>query len=182
MTDEEFEAFCSEHPDNMVEMTADGEILIMPPAHWFTAARGAKIATQLDAWATLRGHGLTIDASGGFRLRNGARRSPDAAWISRARLEGTKVTGPGRTWLLCPEFIVELRSEDDRLSAVRRKMREWIENGVQLGWLVDPERRAVEIYAEGREPRILIGVDTVAGEGPVDGFTLDLKPVWDPLG
>jgi Uma2 family endonuclease len=157
-------------------------LIIMPPAHWFTAARGGEIFRQLGNWAIIRGGGLAVDASGGFRLPDGARLSADAAWISRGSIEGAKLSGRDRTWLLCPEFIVELRSQDDRLTVLRRKMREWIENGVQLGWLVDPERRAVEIYRTGEDPRILIGVDTVEGEGPVAGFTLDLKRVWDPLG
>jgi Uma2 family endonuclease len=181
MTDDEFEAFCSEHPDCFIEMTAEGELIIMPPAYWLTAARGGEILYQLKSWARQRAEGLVVDASGGFRLPNGARRSPDAAWISRKQIAGMKVTGPGRTWLLCPEFVIELRSEADRLPTIRRKMREWTANGAHLGWLIDPERRAVEIYREGCEPRILTGVDAVAGEGLFEDFTLDLKPVWDPL-
>jgi Uma2 family endonuclease len=79
-----------------------------------------------------------------------------------------------------PDFVVELRSPDDRLSRVRPKMREWVDNGASLAWLVDPERRVVEIYRPGREPETLDNAATVAGEGPVEGFVLDLRPVWDP--
>lgn len=181
MNDEEFGTFCSEHPDCFIEMTADGELIIMPPAYWLTAARGGEILYQLKAWAHQNGQGLVVDASGGFRVPNGARRSPDAAWISRGRIAGMTLTGPGRTWLVCPEFVIQLRSETDRLAEVRRKMREWTANGAQLGWLVDPERHALEVYREGREPQVFTGVESMAGEGMLAGFTLDLKLVWNPL-
>ena len=180
MTDQEFEDFCAEHPDCMVEMTAEGDVILMPPAYWFTAARSGAILVQLGTWAYSVG-GVVVDASGGFRLPSGARRSPDAAWISRDRIDGMAVTGPGRTWLLCPNFVVELKSESDSLATTRRKMREWVANGVQLAWLVDPDRRAVEVYQPGSEPRTLVDIANIAGEGPVEGFVLDLARVWNPV-
>jgi Uma2 family endonuclease len=181
MTDVEFEAFCAAHPDLCIEMSAEGELVIMPPAHWFTAARSGEILAQLRNWAKTTRRGVVVDASGGFRLANGARRSPAAAWVSHQRVTGMPIAGPGRTWLLCPEFVVEVRSESDRLPAVRRKMREWIENGAELGWLVDPHRRAVEVFCPRADMRVFVGVDRIAGEGPVEGFTLELAEVWNPL-
>ncbi|MGD1072594.1 MAG: Uma2 family endonuclease [Bryobacteraceae bacterium] len=181
MTDAEFEAFCAEHPDLFIEVTAEGEILIMPPNFWLTGARNAHIGKQLTVWAQLTKDGFAIDSSGGFRLPNGARRSPDAAWISRERIAGVQSTGKGRSWGLCPEFVIELRSETDRLSVLRRKMREWVDNGAQLAWLIDPERRTVEVYRPGREMEVHSGIESITGTAPVQGFTLDLKPVWDPL-
>ena len=181
MTDAEFEAFCAEHPDLFIEVTAEGEILIMPPNFWFTGARNAQIGQQLTSWAEQASEGIAIDSSGGFRLPNGARRSPDSSWISRERIAQVQSKGKGRSWGLCPEFVIELRSETDRLSVLRRKMREWVDNGAQLAWLIDPERRTVEVYRPGREAEILTGIDSIAGTAPVDGFMLDLKPVWDPL-
>ncbi len=181
MTDLEFEAFCADHPDCAIEVTAEGELILMPPAHWFTGARSGGIYAQIYNWVHHFKEGAVVDSSGGFRLPNGARRSADAAWISSRRIEGVAVSGRGRTWLLCPNFIVELKSESDRLPTVRRKMREWIQNGVELAWLVDPDRRAVEVYRAGVEPRILTDIESIDGEGPLEGFTLNLKTVWDPI-
>jgi Uma2 family endonuclease len=181
MTDAEFEEFCSEHPDLCIEVTAEGEILIMPPNYWLTGIQNAHICKQLAIWADSNHTGKAVDSSGGFRLPNGARRSPDAAWIARERIAGMRTTGRNRSWGLCPEFVIELRSETDRLSVLRRKIREWIDNGARLAWLIDPERRAVEVYQPGYEPAIFSRIESITGIGPVEGFTLDLKPVWDPL-
>jgi Uma2 family endonuclease len=84
-------------------------------------------------------------------------------------------------WHLCPDFVVELRSHTDRLPVLRAKMQEWIDNGARLAWLIDPEREAVEIYRPGQAPDVRTGIESIAGEGPVEGFVLDLRRVWDPL-
>ncbi len=177
MTDEEFAAFCTEHPDYLIEMTADGELLIMPPNFSLTGARNQKIGAQLEIWAEHDGRGTATDASSGFVLPNGARRSPDAAWTLNSRLPAN-LTG---FWHLSPDFVIELRSDTDRLAKLRAKMREWIENGTQLGWLIDPERRVVEIYRAGQEPEILENPERVGGESPAIGFELDLRRVWEPV-
>jgi Uma2 family endonuclease len=85
-------------------------------------------------------------------------------------------------WHLCPDFVVELKSPTDRLPVLRAKMAEWIANGAQLGWLIDPERRAVEIYRPGEEVSLVSGMQVIEGMAPVEGFVLDVGPVWDPLG
>ncbi len=183
MTDEEFTAFCSGYPDYFIEMTAEGEIEIITPNFSLTGSRHQEINWQLMQWARLDRKGFVTDAAAGFRLPNGARRSPDAAWISRERLRSLQGTAQQGYWHLAPDFLIELRSETDRLPKLRSKMREWLENGCQLAFLIDPERRAVEVYRLGREEaEILIDPASVAGEGPVNGFVLELKLVWDPLG
>ncbi len=181
MTDEEFERFCAEHPDLFFEMTAEGELVVMPPTHSYTSARNMKIAGRLDVWAEKDGRGVATDSSGGFVLPNGARRSPDAAWTSKTELDKLPAGGRNGYWHLCPSFVIELRSDSDRLRTLRSKMREYIENGAQLGWLIDPETRTVEIYRPGREPEVRKEIDSIAGEGPAEGFILDLRPVWEPL-
>ena len=112
---------------------------------------------------------------------SGARRSPDAAWTAKHRILALDRASFDGYWHLCPEFVIELRSTTDRLTVLRRKMREWIDNGAQLGWLIDPEREAVEIFRSGREPEIMMPIESIGGEGPVEGFVLDLRPVWNPL-
>jgi Uma2 family endonuclease len=181
MTDEEFAGFCARYPDFNVEMTAGGEIVIMPPNYSLTAMRNAQIAVQLGSWAAGDRRGAVTDSSGGFLLPNGARRSPDAAWTLKHRVHALDAASRNRFWHLCPDFVIELRSQTDRLPVLRAKMQEWIDNGAQLGWLIDPEPRTVEIYRQGSEPEVRSGIDLIAGEGPVGGFKLELGAIWDPL-
>jgi len=108
--------------------------------------------------------------------------TPDAAWIAKSRLQSLDKRSLEGFWHFCPDFVIELRSHYDRLRVLRDKMQEWIANGAQLGWLIDAERRAVEVYGPGREPEIRVDVMSVAGEGPIEGFVLELGPVWEPLG
>ena len=117
--------------------------------------------------------GAVTDSSTGFRLPNGARRSPDAAWISRDRLGGK----PN-----CPEFVIELLSPSDRLPVAKAKMVEWIANGAGLGWMIDPKAQAVTIYRPGQEAETRTGILRLVGEGPVAGFVLELERIWQPLG
>jgi Uma2 family endonuclease len=179
MTDEAFASFCEDHPDLSFEMTAEGELLVMPPAYSLTGIRNSKIGRQLEAWAETDGRGMVGDSSTGFVLPNGARRSPDASWTLSVRVQALDQASRERYWHLAPDFVIELRS--DRLRVLREKMAEWLANGAQLGWLIDPERRAVEVYRPGLEPRILENVDSIEADEPIAGFTLDLARVWDPL-
>jgi Uma2 family endonuclease len=180
MSDDEFIEFCAGYPDYFIEVTAAGEILIMPPTHWLTGVRGARILAQLDGWAEVARTGLVADPSSGFFLPNGARRSPDAAFISVHQLSGVNLADRTGSWHVCPSFVIELRSQTDKLPVLRAKMTEWIQNGAELAWLIDPERRAVEIYRKGRAPEVRTEVTEVEGEGPVAGFTLQLPRIWDP--
>ena len=181
MTDEAFARFCADHPDLNFEMTAQGELIVLPPTYTLTGARNLEILGQLRNWARLNAAGIASDSSTGFVLPNGARRSPDASWTPKTEIR--KLTPESREafWHLCPAFVVELRSKTVRLNLVREKMREYIANGAQLGWLIDPETRTVEIYRPDRDPETLANPASLTGEGPVHGFTLDLTQVWDPL-
>jgi Uma2 family endonuclease len=181
MTDEEFAAFCAENPDLNFEMTADGELIVMAPTYSDTGASNCEVAGELHHWAKKDRRGIACDSSTGFVLPNGARVSPDASWTLKPRVNEL---GTGRRksfWHLCPDFVIEVRSDSDRMKTLRGKMRQYIEQGAQLGWLLDPETRTVEIYRPGSEPTRHQGVDRIEGEGPVAGFSLDLKYVWDPL-
>jgi Uma2 family endonuclease len=125
---------------------------------------------------------LAFGCSAGFVLPNGARRSPDASWAAREKFEQLTEEAQEGFWHLCPDFVIELKSKSDRINTLRDKMREYIANGAQLGWLINPENRAVEVYRSTREPEIITGITAVEGEGPVVGFVLDLSRIWDPLG
>src|SRR5450432_1316355 len=146
MTDEQFAAFCSEHPDLFFEMSADGEIIVMPPSYSLTGIRRGKAFAQLNKWAEADGRGVAGEATTACVLPNGARRAPDAAWTLLTRVRALDPKMLERYWHLCPDFIIEIHSQTDRGRILRDKMREWIDNGAQLAWLIDPENRTVEIY------------------------------------
>ncbi len=181
MTDEEFASFCAEHPDLNFEMTAEDELIVMPPTHSETGASNLEVAGELHRWAKKDRRGIVCDSSTGLVLPNGARRSPDASWTLKSRVDELGTAKRKSFWHLCPDFVIEVKSESDRLKALRSKMREYLDQGAQLGWLIDPATRSVEIYRPGGEVISRSGIDQLEGEGPVAGFVLDLTYVWDPL-
>jgi len=181
MTDEEFAELCSEHPDLFFEMSAEGELIVMPPNYSLTGMRHAEILNQLKEWARRDGRGAVTDAASGFVLPNGARRSPDAAWTLKTRIEQLDPADINRYWHLCPDLVIEVRSKTDRLPVLRQKMREWMDNGAQLAWLIDAETRKVEIYRPNTAVDLLDNPELLAADAPVSGFVLKLLPVWDPL-
>ena len=181
MSDDEFAAFCAEHPDLSFEMSAEGEIIVMPPTYSKTGVRNSYINLELGIWARADARGFTCDSSSGFVLPNGARRSPDAAWVLTSRVDALDRESQEKYWHLAPDFVIELKSSTDRLKVVRSKMHEWMANGTELGWLIDPYTRSVIIYrADGTEETVE-SINSLAGESPVAGFVLDLTRVWDPI-
>lgn len=179
MTDEEFVAFCEQYDDCSIECTAEGEIVIMPPTYSRTGERNSEIVFQLMMWAKKDGRGRANLPSAGFRLPNGARRSPDASWTRKDRIAGLPKEQRERFYRLCPDFVVELRSSTDRISRLKNKMEEYIANGAELGWLIDPKEQTVWIYRPGRAAEPVVNPERIAGEGPVEGFSLDLAEIWE---
>jgi Uma2 family endonuclease len=179
LTDDEFVAFCEQYPDCMVEVSAGGEITIMPPHYPKTSKKNSRIVTQLLLWTDRDGRGEMLDSSGGFVLPNGARRAADACWIRKDRVAALPAEQREKFYRLCPDFVIELRSPHDRIRKLRAKMEEYIANGAQLGWLIDPFDNTVTIYRPGLPPELLHAPNEVRGEGPVQGFTLDLSKIWD---
>jgi Uma2 family endonuclease len=180
--DDEYWEFCAANPDVRFERTAHGEIIIVPPVGGEGDYRNTDVSIQLGVWAKADGRGKSFGPSVEFILPSGAARSPDAAWVSNRRLG--KLTKEQRRKFppLCPEFVVEVMSPSDRLKDAKAKMAEWIANGVQLGWLIDGDRKTVYIYRSGRsEPEKRTGISRLAAEGPVAGFELDLEDIWAGL-
>lgn len=182
MTDEQFAEFCSLHPDLSFEATPEGEIIVRAANYSLGSFQNGGIVFQLEAWNRKCGRrGFTSESSGLFVLPSGARMAPDASWTSRENSLTIDPESRERFWHLCPDFVIELKSPTDRMRKLRARMNDWIANGAQLAWMIDAEARIVEIYRPGREPEWLRAPDSVAGEGPVEGFVLDLKEIWDPL-
>ena len=153
----------------------------MAPTFFFTGVQNVRISGRLDAWAELDGRGLAADSSTGFVLPSGARRSPDASWTLKSRIQQMDATTRQKFLHLCPDFVIELKSASDRPRTIHKKMIEYLANGAQLGWMIDPEARTVSVYRPGRAVETFAGVESIAGEGPVAGFVLELGAVWNPL-
>ncbi|MGF2040296.1 MAG: Uma2 family endonuclease [Nostoc sp. CmiVER01] len=176
LTDEQFFQLCQNNRDLRLERTAEGELIIMPPTGWGTGNRNSKLTQRLGNWADADGTGLAFDSSTGFKLPNGANRSPDASWVSQERLEALN-PDPARFLPLAPDLAVELRSASDSLKTVQQKMQEYIDNGVRLGWLIDPQNQKVEIYRLGQEVEVLQSPTSLSGEDVLPGFVLDLTQI-----
>lgn len=180
LTDDEFFELCQVNRDLRLEKTAEGEIIVMPPAGGETGSRNSAITAALYVWSRRDGVGIAFDSSTGFKLPNGATRSPDAAWVQRTRLAPLTAKEKERFLPLCPDFVIELRSRTDPLTTLQAKMVEYIANGAQLGWLIDPVERQVHIYQPGIAPIILDRPATIIGDPLLPGFVLELSLIWDP--
>jgi Uma2 family endonuclease len=177
LTDQEFFKFCQLNRDLRIEMTSRGEVIIMSPVGSEGGNRNFKLTARFGAWAEADGTGVGFDSSTGFKLPNGAKRSPDLSWIRRDRWEALpkkerKVFAP-----ICPDFVVELRSETDPLEMLQEKMKEYMRSGAQLGWLIDPLEKKVHIYRAKAAVEILDRPRSVSGEPLLKGFVLDLSGI-----
>jgi len=179
LTDDKFAELVDANRDLRLELTAKGELIIMPPTGGETGDRNFEIDGQLWLWNRETRLGKAFDSSTGFRLPNGATRSPDVAWIRIEKWETLTAEQRKKFLPICPDFVVELVSETDDLAEVRQKMQEYLENGLLLGWLINPKGRMVEVFRANREVERLEGVLNLSGEEVLPGFVLNLQPIWD---
>ena len=177
--DEEFAQFCAQYPDLRIEMNIAGEVIIMAPVTSEGGKRNFNLTGQFWAWAEKDGTGVGFDSSTGFTLPNGAKRSPDVSWIRRERWDALTNEQKNEFAPICPDFVVELRSKSDRLSSLQEKMEEYISNGAQLGWLIDPVEKRVHIYRPGLEAEVIANPSKISGEGSLRSFTLNLDGILD---
>ncbi|AFY46084.1 hypothetical protein Nos7524_0162 [Nostoc sp. PCC 7524] len=178
MSNDQFYEFCQLNHDLSIERNAIGELIIMPPTGSETDESNFNLIGQLWLWTKQDGTGVGFGSSGGFTLPNGAVRSPDAAWIKRTHWETIPLELRKKFAPICPEFVIELRSETDNLRTLQDKMQEYIDNGTQLGWLIDRKQRQVFIYRPNISVEILNNPQTISGEPLLPGFVLDLSTVW----
>jgi len=176
LTDRVFGKLCAANPELKLERTAREELVVVPTGSE-TAMRNAGVTAQLVYWAEVDGRGVAFDSSAGFTLPNGAIRSPDSSWITRDRWRALPREQRDQFAPLCPDFVVELRSDADRKAKLRKKMREYINQGTRLGWMIDLVDGKVEIYRPGRPVEVLEQPTTLSGEDVLPGFVLEMKGI-----
>ncbi len=177
LTDDQFFQMCQKNRDYRFERTASGELLIMPPTGSDTGNRNFDMVVELGIWNKQTKLGKGFDSSTGFTLPNGAERSPDASWVKIERWNALTPEQQEKFAPICPDFVIELRSRIDSLKELQEKMQEYIENGTQLGWLIDRKNKRVEIYRPGKDVEILDNPASLSGENVLPGFVLDLQQI-----
>lgn len=160
------------------ELTAQGELIVMAPVGGDSGIGEMRIGAQLTVWALGDGTGITFSSSTAFTLSNGSTLSPDASWIAQVRWDALKPEQRRKIPSICPDFVIELKSPSDRVSALQRKMAEWIDNGARLGWLIDPDAKRIYVYRPSAPVEQLDNTATVSDEPVLPGFTLDLSGIW----
>ena len=180
LTDEQFFLLCQNNRDLQFERTASGELIIMPPTGGETGNRNFEITVGLGIWNKQYNLGKGFDSSSGFKLPNGANRSPDASWVKQERWEALNQEQKRKFIPLCPDFVVELRSPTDSLKQTQAKMQEYIDNGARLGWLIDAKTRRVEIYRPNQDVELLENPLALSGEDVLPGFVLDISSIFSP--
>ena len=177
--EDEFYDFCVLNEDLNVELSSEGDLIIVPPTGMKTGKRNFELIGNFAVWAKRDGTGVGFDSSSMFSLPNGAKRSPDLSWIKKERWEALSEKEQEKFSPICPDFVVELRSPSDSLKRLQKKMEEYIANGAQLGWLLDPSARKVYVYRPGAEVEVLDDPEAVSGEPLLRGFTLDVRAIWE---
>jgi len=176
---DDFYNLCQANPDLKLERTATGELVVMPPTGGEGGKGEADLIVDLGIWNRQTQLGVVFSSSTGFKLPNGADRSPDAAWVRRARWEALTLGQRRKFPPLAPDFVMELRSATDELEPLQAKMQEYMDNGVQLGWLINPQQRQVEVYRQGRSKQTLDSPSSLSEEKILPGFALDLSRIFE---
>jgi Uma2 family endonuclease len=178
ITDEQFYQLCRQNPETKFERNAKGEIIIMSPTGGETGKLNFNLALKIGIWNEQTQLGVCFDSSTCFKLPNGANRSPDVAWIKQERWDALSAEQKEKFPPIAPDFVLELVSPSDSLKDLQTKMQEYINNGVKLGWLINPKKHQVEIHRQGRSPEILDSPANLSGENVLPGFILDLQSIW----
>jgi Uma2 family endonuclease len=178
LSDGQFYELCQNHRDLKFERTAQGELVIGTPVGGESGSREADLISDLVHWNRQTQLGKVFSSSTCFKLPNEADRSPDAAWVAQEKWNQLTPEQQKKFPPLCPDFVIELRSESDALEPLQQKMQEYLDNGLRLGWLVNPQDRQVEIYRPSQSKRVLQNPQQVDGEDVLPGFVFDLSILW----
>lgn len=178
LTDEQFESLCRNHPDLNLELSAEGELIIVAPTLPDTGWKNADLIYHVETWSRIDKTGIVFDSSTLFTFPNGAKRSPDVSWVKLEKWESLSESERKKFSMLVPDFVAELRSGSDSLRTLKRKMIEYIANGVKLGWLIDPIEKRVSIYRANGEVEEVKDPEVVSGEDILPGFELHPRKLW----
>jgi Uma2 family endonuclease len=177
-TDDKFVEIVAANKDLRLELSHQGELIVMSPTGGETGDRNLELSGQVWYWNRQNNLGKAFDSSTGFKLPNGATRSPDVSWIKIEKWNVLTQEQRKKFLPLCPDFVIELVSESDNLADTQAKMREFIANGLRLGWLINPKTKQVEIYRQNQEMEVLQSPTNLSGEDVLSGFSLDLQPIF----
>ncbi|AFY80929.1 Uma2 family endonuclease [Oscillatoria acuminata] len=174
LSDDQFYQLCQINENWRLEETAQGELLIMPPVGGVSGNRESDLNGYLWFWNRQTQLGKVFSSSTIFILPQGGKRSPDVAWVENARWESLTQEQQEKFVPLCPDFVIELRSRTDPLKQLQDKMQEYLNSGLKLGWLINPQTQQVEIYRPTQPVETLQLPTRLSGENILPGFTLDL--------
>lgn len=178
LTNEQFEQLSAANPEWKIELNGKGELIIMPSTGFIPGIKNAVLTARIFNWAETDGTGEVGDSSTMYILPNGAKRSPDVSWVLRERLKQFTSKELQKYAPFAPDFVIELRSPTDSLKELKEKMAEYAENGVRLGWLIDPQKKQVHVHRAGGAIEVLDSPQTLSGENVLVGFTLNLSEIW----
>lgn len=174
LTDEQFERLCQVNEDLQLEQSAKGELIIMPPVGGGSGNREANLITEVNLWNRQTGLGKVFSSSTIFRIPSGGKRSPDVAWVRLDRWEALTLDEQEAFPPICPDFVIELRSRTDSLESLQEKMQEYLDSGLRLGWLINPQDEQVQIYRPNGAVEIVRFPVSLSGEDILPGFVLQL--------
>ena len=178
ITVEHFEQLCQLNPELKLETNYQGELIIMSPTGYETGKNNADLLIQLGIWNRQNQLGIVCDSSTGFIFPNGAIRSPDVSWIAQARVAQFSKEEKAKFLPLTPDFVLELMSPSDQLKTTQAKMREYRDNGVKLGWLINPQAKQVEIYRLGKPVEVVNKPSSLSGGEILPNFVIELDFIW----
>jgi Uma2 family endonuclease len=177
VTPESFDQLCLDNPDLRLELTKDGELIVMPPTGGESGKRNFNLATEVGIWNRQTDLGEAFDSSTGYDLVaiGGGKMSPDVSWIKKTRLVGVEIAGfiP-----IVPDFVIELRSATDNLKPLQEKMAEYQRLGVRLGLLINPKNKQIEVYRPDQDVMVLESPSTIDCGDVMPGFVLSMSRVW----
>jgi Uma2 family endonuclease len=179
LTDEQFYQLCISNPELNIERNAAGGLILMSPVGGDSGNREMGLGGELYLWNKQTGLGKTFSSSTVFKLPDGGDRSPDAAWVELSRWQALTPEQRQKFPPIAPDFVIELRSRTDNLQTLQAKMQEYMDSGVRLGWLFNPQDQQVEVYRQGQEKEVRSLPTLLSGEAVLPGFTLQVDLFTD---
>jgi Uma2 family endonuclease len=176
-SDDELYAFCLANPELHIERDETGHIIITPPTGLESSFTNNDLQTEVSIWNRKTKSGRVSDSNGGYTLPDRSMRAPDVGWVSKERLMSVLPEELKKFAHVCPDFVIEVRSESDNLTELQAKMDKWLLNGVRLGWLVDPQSKTTTVYRPDQKPEEKPFTETLSGENLLVGFTLNVQDV-----